>query len=135
MSSFFSEQERIVKLIADKGLDVVLHYSGMELELWRQDKSDIYSKVHGNRSGGATQKIKDFTGVIIGDDFFESTAKQTGIFQSAFLYTKEGSVLTGDEIRVKREDEKILAYKVESKKERGQTVEIFTQYELSGITS
>lgn len=133
MAGFYAEVERIVSIVQAKGLEVAMHYYGLELEIWRPDKSDSYSRVHGRNSGATALKIANFSGIIIGDDFFENTSSQSGIFQSAILLTDSKELVTGDEVRVKRDDGKMQAYKVVSQKGIGQTREVFTQYELSGI--
>ena len=133
MSSFYSEMERIIKANGDRGLDVLLYYYGLELENYRPQKLDVYNTVHGPDAGGKADKIKDFVGIIQGDDFFPSTGTSSANFTSAFLYCKESDVIVGDEIRIKSEDDKRRHYKIIRKESVGLTTEVFTKFVLSNI--
>lgn len=133
--SFLSEMENIIKANGERGLDIVLNYHGMDLELYRpESKDNVYSRVHARNAGGPVILTDKFTGAIVGDDYFPTTEIQAGIFKKAWLFAKEPrDIRPGDEIRVVRQDGKRMAYRVEEKPSIGQTTEVFTKWELSGI--
>lgn len=132
--SFVSEMENIIKLNGERGMELILHYHGLDLELYRQEVRDnVYGKVHNKNSGGPVLLIRRFIGAIAGDDFFPSTMTQAGIFKEAWLFTNEAGLIVGDEIRIFRDDGRRMAYRVEEVPVIGQTTQIFTKYKLAGI--
>ena len=132
--SFVSEMEQIIKSNGARGLEVLLNYHGLDLELYRQVTcDDVYGKVHNKNSGNPVEVICNFQGAIAGDDFFPMTAQQAGVFHEAWLFTESDKIRPGDEIRIVRNDGRRMAYRVEENPGVGQTTQIFTKWKLSGI--
>lgn len=132
--SFVADMERIIKANGERGLEQLLHYHGMDLKLYRREhKNSVYDKVHNKNSGAPVSFLREFVGAIAGDDFFPTTGQQAGIFKKAWLFTDEQDIQPGDEISVVRVDGKRMAYRVEERPRLGQTIEVFTKWELSGI--
>lgn len=135
MAGFYAEMERIIKANGDRGLDMVLHYYGIDLEVWRDRKTDVYSKVHSTNSGGAQEKVKCIVGCLVSDDFFPSTDASGPNFIEGFLYCKDTDIMAGDEIRVISDDNKRRAWKVTLPEVIGQTTNVFKHYKLSSIAN
>jgi hypothetical protein len=133
--SFVSEMESIVRSNGERGLEVLLYYHGLELDLYRQiSRDDVYAKVHNKNAGNPVEKIGNFVGAIAGADFFPVTGEEAPQFKSAWLITyPDKDLKPGDEIRVVRQDGKRLAYRIEETDVKGQTTDVFTKWELSGI--
>ena len=131
--SFYAEMERIIAKQGDAGLDHLEHYYGLKLELRRPEKSGVYTRVHGSQAGANTQVIKEFVGVVEGDDFFPASGEFSGGFMAGFLYSREKEVRVGDEVRIVSEDGKIRRYKIVGKESLGLTREIFTKWKLSAL--
>ena len=93
---FFNEMERIIE---KQGLDGLLHlefYYGMNLILLRESKSGAYNDVYGKDTGHPAEKVKEFIGILQGDDFFQSNTTQTPAFTAGFLYTRSSNILVGE---------------------------------------
>jgi hypothetical protein len=132
--SFYSNIEEVLKQYGDMGLEHLMFYAGIELELYRQLKSDVYSRVHGKNSGGGVEKVKDFSGILVGDDFFQSSDSFSGNFVNGYLYiTKEEEILIGDIIAIKSTDLKSRRYKIDKEEQIGFTIEIFRKYKIINL--
>lgn len=132
---FYNEMEKIIKNNGDDGLSHLLHYYGMKLDLERQIKNDVYSRVHGSDAGQPTKKIKSFVGVLQGDDFFESSNSLHPSFQAGFLYTRENEILVGDVILIVSNDNLNRKYKIVAREAIGLTTTVFTKWKLSAMVS
>jgi hypothetical protein len=132
--SFVAEMENVIRANGKRGLEVLLFYRGLNLELYRQVvRDDVYARVHNKNAGNPVELVDKFVGAIAGDDFFPTTGGEAPQFKSAWLITGDQDLKPGDEIRVVRQDKKVMAYRVESRDSKGQTTEVFTKWELSGI--
>lgn len=131
--SFYSEMERVIKNQGDAGLDHLEYYYGIELELRRPTKSNAYGRVHGSQAGTNTAHIKDFKGVVEGNDFFESNRGISPSFLAGFLYTRETDILVGDVIHIKADDDRHTKYKITAKETIGLTTKVFQKWKLSAL--
>lgn len=131
--TFYSEMERIIKEQGEKGLDLLEHYAGIELELYRDSTDDVYSRVHGHVSGSEGELIKEFIGVLQSDDFAPSNDAYSGNFEVGFLYTKDKDVKIGDVIKIKSVDKKNRRFKIVEIDTVGLTLEIFKSFKLSNL--
>ena len=125
--------ERIIEKHGADGLDHLEHYYGMKLDLFRQTKVGVYNKVHGRDSGQPEKHVKEFVGILQGDDFFESNSTQTPAFQAGFLYTREKDVKVGDKITIQSKEERKRSYKIVAVDSIGMTREVFRRYKLSAL--
>jgi hypothetical protein len=125
--------EEIIKKQGERGLEQLLFYYGLDLDLLRQQKNDVYSKVHKENAGGPVSKVKGFKGILQNDDFFQSNNNYAGGFEAGFLYTKDPDVMVGDIIAIQSSDVKLRRYKIVKRLAVGQTLEIFTKWEISAI--
>lgn len=132
MSTFLQDVESIIKNQGEAGLIHLEHYSGVELELYREDNSDAYANAYGQSAGGTTSKIKEFIGVLQGDDFIQKSDHFSGNFEEGFLYCREVEIRVSDVIKIKSDD-LVRKYKVESKKSIGLTKTVFIMYELTNL--
>lgn len=130
---FFNEMERIIEDHGAEGLQHLEHYYGIKLDLLRQTKIGPYAKVHGRDAGQPEKVVKEFIGILQGDDFFESNTTQTPAFQAGFLYTNENDILVGDVIRIQSKDERSRCYKIVAVDSIGLTREVFRRYKLSAL--
>jgi len=135
MATFYSEMERIIKANGERGLEQLLFYNGVDLEIYRDRKVGPYSTVHNANSGGIQELEKKIVGILVSDDFFPSTNAARGNFTQGFLITKDPAILVGDEIRLCAEDGALIAYKVDRKESLGQTITVFTRYKISNTLS
>lgn len=133
--SFFNEMETIIKKHGEDGLQHLLHYYGMELELHRQVKNSTYSRVHGRDAGQPTKLLKSFKGVLESDDFFESNSTLTPAFLAGFLYTDSEDILIGDVIKIVSDHDRHKRYKVITNETIGLTTEVFKKYKLSALSN
>lgn len=134
MASFLHEMEEIIKANGERGLEQLLYYRGMELDLYRQvTRDDAYGRIHNKNSGNPVECIARFQGAIAGDDFFTNTKSQSGTFKTAYLFCNRTDLREGDEVRIVRDDGRRLAYRVEQSETIGETTQIFTKWKLSGI--
>lgn len=131
--SFYSDMERVISEYGDAGLDHLEHYYGLKLSLYRPEKSDVYSRTHGHTAGSPEILIKNFVGVVEGDDFFPSTDGFSGSFQAGFLYSRDKEVKVGDIVSINEKDHKVRRYKIVSRLQLGLTREIFTKWKLSSL--
>lgn len=131
--SFYQQMEQIIKENGTRGIEHLEFYYGLDLEIHRPTKSDVYNRVHGGNAGGPTNLVKTFTGILHGDDFFPSNDTHSGGFVSGFLYTSESDILVGDTIKIVPVDNKIRRFKIVSKENIGLTTEVFTKWKLSAI--
>lgn len=132
--TFYSNMEDVIKNLGEAGLEQVLFYSGINLELFRQSVSGAYGRVHRDNAGGPVRRISEFVGVIQNDDFFPVNGTHAGGFEFGVLYCKiDCGVRVGDEIHVVSEDERIRNYKVVKKVAIGNTKTVFTKWEVSAI--
>lgn len=132
MAGFFKNAEDIVKRISHSGLDVVLHYYGIDIELHRQTK-DVYTDVYGKHAGSKEQFVKLFTGIVVSDDFFVASDAHAGNFESGFLYTQELEIRVGDIISIKSDDKRSRRHKVTLKESIGTQANVFQRYVLSSL--
>ena len=133
--SFFNDIEKIIHNQSKTGIDQLLFYYGVSISLMRQKKDDVYSRVHGSKSGGPQYEVKKFVGIPVSDDYFPSNDGYSGSFQGGFLYTKEQSILVGDTLKINSSDGKIRRYKVEQVVSIGYTMEVFSKYEIVALNS
>ncbi len=111
--TFYSNMEEVIKKLGEAGLEQILFYNGIELGLYRQNSSDVYSRVHRDNAGSPVNHIKDFIGVLESDDFFPVNGTHAGGFEYGFLYCKPDiDVRVGDEIHVKSKDSRLRNYKI-----------------------
>ena len=132
MAGFFYEGEKILKDLSDVGIKQLEYYYGLDLELHRTNK-DIHTDVYGNHAGGKTYKLKDFTGILVSDDFFASDNAYSGNFQEGFLYTSDPEVLVGDVVSVKSADGKIRRFKIILRESIGTQTEVIDRFKLSNL--
>lgn len=130
---FLNNVEKVIKEQGEAGLDHLLYYYGIELEVFRDIKEDEYSRVHRHRSGVATEKFKDIVGMLQGDDYFEADDASSGNFEAGFLYSRDADILVGDTLKIKSEDKKSRRYKIESKISIGLTTEVFTKWKIINL--
>lgn len=131
--TFYSNAEGILKKVHEAGLEQALFYFGLEINLYRPLKNDVYSQVHNRNAGTTTQLIKTFIGILQSDDFFPSNSQYAGGFEAGFLYTKEPDILVGDTISVKPKDSKVRRYNIDKKESIGNSQEVFLRYTLTAI--
>jgi len=125
--------EKIIKNNAGDGLDHLIEYYGMKLELYRQVKNDVYSRVHGRNAGQPEKLVTTFKGVLQGDDFFESNTTHSPAFQAGFLYTDESEILVGDVILIVSDDSRKRRYKITAMETIGLTTTVFRKWKLSAM--
>ena len=130
--SMFKNMESIIKVQGERGLDNMLHYYGIDLDVLRPSVSDASSKIHGKRAGGPVKKVGEIIGILESDDFLPSNSGHSGAFEMGFLYTR-GAVKVGDTIAVQSEDGKSRKFKIDEKQSIGLTTEVFTKYSLSAL--
>lgn len=134
--TFLANVEDILKKQGERGLEHLMFYHGLELELHRQLKNDAYSQVHGRNAGGSTEKVKDLIGVLQGDDFFQASDSYSGNFTSGYLYIErcdDKDILIGDTIKVVAVDNRQRRYRIDKKEQIGFTQEIFDKYKIINI--
>lgn len=132
--TFLSEVERVLQEFGERGLEQLMFYSGVNLDLERPSVQDsVYAKVHGKNAGGNMEKVDEFIGVVVGDDFFPTTSNWAGVFKKAWLFTTYDQFKPGDEIVIQRQDDRRMAYRVQERSGLGTTTKVFTKWELSGI--
>jgi hypothetical protein len=131
--SFYKEMEKIIKNNGADGLCHLLEYYGMELDLQRQTKDSVYSRVHGRDAGQPEKFVKKFVGVLQGDDFFESGNSLSPSFQAGFLYADECDILVGDVILIVSDDTRRRRYKITAQETIGLTTTVFKKWKLSSL--
>ena len=131
---FYNEMERIIKEHGAQGLSQLIRYYGMDLKLLRQSKNGVYSRVYGMDAGQPTKLVKNFIGVLQGDDFFESNTTISPAFVAGFLYTEESEILVGDVILIVSDDSRNRRYKVTAKESLGMTTTVFVKWKLSAMS-
>lgn len=132
--SFYANMEHAIKENSDRGIEVLEHYYGVDLGLYRERRTgNVYGKVHGKNSGKEGELIDRIIGILVSDDFFPSTGKSSGSFLEGFMFTRCKDVKTGDIIKIDSEDGKQRRYKIESKDGLGMTTEIITKWKISSI--
>ena len=132
MAGFFYEGERILKGLMDVGITHMEYYYGLDLELHRTHK-DIHTDVYGNHAGGKTSLEKNFTGILVSDDFFASDNAYSGNFNEGFLYTSDKDVMVGDVVAVKSADNKIRRFKIILRESLGTQTEVINRFKLSNL--
>lgn len=134
MTSFYKNMEQSIRDNGDRGLELVEHYYGLDIELYRVlPKGDVFGQVHGSNDGKDGSFYKNMIGVITSDGFFAASADFSGNFDEGFLYTREMDLKPGDVLRIDSEDGKIRRYRIESKDNIGLTLEIFTAWKISNL--
>ena len=134
MSTFLNDVEGIIKKQGEKGLIYLENYYGLELQLFREDnKGDTYADAYGSSSGGTVSKIKDFIGVLQGDDFIQKSDHFAGNFEEGFLYTREVDVRATDVIKITNSEGVTRKFKVDEVVSIGFTTRIFTQWKLINL--
>ena len=131
----YAELEKIFADQSENAIESVEFYYGLDIELYRQLKNDVYSSVHGRNAGGSINKIKNFIGVIHGDDFMPSSDAYSGNFVSGYLYTREPEVKVGDVLSIVSSDGKSRRYTIDKRESVGFTREIFTKWKIASIGS
>jgi len=133
--SFYNDIEKINASQSQAGIEQLLFYYGIKMSLMRQKKDDVFSKVHGSKSGGSQFEIKKFMGIPVSDDYAPSNAGYSGSFVGGFLYTQEQEIIVGDTIKLDSSDGKVRRYKVENIVSIGYTIEVFSKYEIVALIS
>lgn len=134
MSSFIQDVESIIKRQGEAGLLYLEKYYGLELELMREDNTgDRYADAYGSSAGGTTSKIKEFVGVLQGDDFIQKSDHFSGNFEEGFLYTKDVDIKATDVIQIKNSEGIVRKFKVDEKVSLGMTTKLFTMYRLTNL--
>lgn len=133
MSTFLQDVESIIKNQGESGLIHLEHYSGIELELFREDNTgDAYADAYGKSAGGTVSKILDFKGVLQGDDFIQKSNHFSGNFEEGFLFVRDVDVQVSDVIKIKNNDV-TRKFKVDSKESIGLTRSVFTMWKLVNL--
>lgn len=130
---FFNDMEKVIKSQGEAGLCHLLHYYGMELELFRQSKANVHSRVHGRNAGQPEKIVKTFVGVLQGDDFFESNTTLSPSFEAGFLYTDESEIFIGDVILIVSDDTRHRKYKITAMETIGLTTTVFKKWKLASM--
>jgi hypothetical protein len=133
VKTFYDEMERIIKQQSDNALEMALHYYGLSLSLKRQQKDDIYSKVHAKNAGNDLYFVKTFVGIIKADDFASTDGIYAAEFDEGFLYTKETDILVGDVISVDS-GQGVPRFRIEKQENVGFSSTMFIKFTISHIT-
>ena len=132
--SMIADMEEILEEQGKVGLNHLMHYYALDLEIHRaRKKADVYSKVHGTNSGSATEPYKEFQGILQGDDLVQHSQHYLGNFETGYLYSLEAEIKTGDTIVVVRKDKRKVRFKVEKYEAIGLTQEVFGRWVLSSL--
>lgn len=132
MSSFFKGIETSITITTDIAYQQLEYYWGKELELWRPDKNDVYSKVHNKEANNALKKIKVFVGVTQIDNLSVTDTYNQANLQEGFLITQETEILVGDVIIFIGDGGK-ARFKVEKHLDLGFESTMFTKYSISSM--
>ena len=134
MSTFLQDVESIIKRQGEAGLIYLEHYQGLELELYREDnKGDDYANAYGSSAGGTVGKVKEFKGVLQGNDFIQKSDHFSGNFEEGFLYCREVDLRATDVIKIKNTEGVTRKYKIDSEESIGFTTKIFKQWKLTNL--
>lgn len=133
MSDFFKNVEQIIKHQSDEAIEHLMHYHGMEVEIYRAINKDVYSRVHGPNAGDEGTLLKKIKVMLTSDDFFTYGDKYSGSFVQGFMYSDDKTLLAGDTVKVVSLDGKLRRYKIERLEGIGDTMEVFERYVLSSM--
>jgi hypothetical protein len=126
--------ENIIKNLSKEHLKVLEYYYGIDIELYRPQK-DIMTDVYGQFAGNNYDLLKNFTGIVVSDDFFPSDGVYAGNFEQGFLYTSETDINVADILKLVSSDGKIRRYKIESLDTIGTQDTLFTRYVISNLAN
>ena len=129
---FFANMEQVIRDQSDLGLEQILFYAGIDLNLYRQD-NDKYADAFGKFSGNKTDLIRRFVGALVGDDFFPADGAAAGNFEQGFLFTKDLDIRVSDVIEVDSADGKVRRYKVDSFESIGTQDTVFRKWKITNL--
>ena len=114
------------------GIKQLEYYYALDLELYRH-VHDVHDDVYGTHSGGKSELIMEFEGILVSDDFFSSDGAYSGNLEEGFLYTSSNEPKVGDIIKVISQDNKIRRFKINGYESLGTQTEVISRYKLSNI--
>ena len=130
--SFFKSIEDSIANTNDVAYAKLEFYWGKELELFRPDKSDVYTKIHNKDSNSALKKIKSFVGITHMDTISVSDGYNQVNNAEGFLITQDSDVLVGDVIIFDGGGGR-ARFKIESHMDLGYNSTLYTKYSLSNM--
>ena len=131
-TGFYYEMERIIGQQSDNALEIALHYYGQSLTLLRQEKGDVYSKVHNKNAGTDLRVAKLFDGILKSDDLSTSDGTFSANFEEGFLLSKEKDIVAGDVIKVDAGGG-VRKFKIEKMEDMGYSTDMFVMWKISNM--
>lgn len=135
MSGFYNQIERIHKSRTKEQLTLLIHYFGIELDIY-EEREDVNTSVFGKFAQNNSEFAFQIKGILTDEGYFPSDGVLSGGFQEGYLYTLDTESLRVGHIILfnsSETDGKIRRYKISSEESFGLTTDIFPRYKIVAL--
>lgn len=123
--------ENVLKHAIEARIDYLEHLYALPVVIYKV-KTNVYSDVYGRAGGEELGNGYPTKLLVVSDSFTPVDLNSAGTLNEGWVYTNQ-ELNVGDRIEIKRADNRVRNYKIESMASLGSSTQVFKKYRVSSL--